>query len=472
MIARMHGLGAPRLAFGLRRARASREREQVQAERRKAAILDKDSFHTLFERLPIGAYRSSWEGQQLRANAALVRLNGYQTEAEMLANIRDIGTEWYCDPQRRGEFARLLREHGQVVDFVSEVYRHKTRERIWVREHAHQVCDARGRICYFEGTVQDITEEHQHQRDLHASERRFRAMTELSSDWYWELDAMGHFVRLDIGSRGINPGASEEVLGKTRQQLTQIDLSASQWATYQGMLDRRETFYDFEMAIHGDNSRLLWHAISGAPIFDSAGVFVGYRGIGRDVTRRRESEALIRHMAFHDVLTGLANRRLFMDRLQQALNGMARTGSCAVLMFLDLDSFKSLNDRHGHAAGDSLLQQVGQRLAGCVRSVDTVARLGGDEFTILMQALDADGARAMRHARTAADKVMQALTKDFDLGGETAPLRYACSVSLGVVILRDPLASADVCIQRADAAMYRAKGKGRGGVCIDADAPG
>lgn len=431
-----------------------------------------DSFQTLFERLPIGAYRSSSAGHQLRANAALVKLNGYQTEAEMLAAIHDIGTEWYCDPQRREQFTRLLSEHGQVVDFVSEVYRHKTRERIWVREHAHQVCDAQGRVCYFEGTVQEITDEYQRQRDLHASESRFRAMTELSSDWYWELDAMGRFVRLDIGSRGINPGASEEVLGKSRQQLPQIDLSASQWATYQAILGRRETFYDFEMAIQGDNNRLLWHAISGAPIFDSAGVFVGYRGIGRDVTRRRESEELIRHMAFHDVLTGLANRRLFMDRLQQALNSMARTGSYAVLMFLDLDSFKSLNDRQGHAAGDSLLQQVAQRLTGCVRSVDTVARLGGDEFTILMENVDADDQRAMRHTRTAADKVMQALANDFDLGGEAATLRYACSASLGVVILRNPLASADACMKRADAAMYQAKGNGRGGISIDADARG
>ncbi len=431
-----------------------------------------DSFQTLFERLPIGAYRSSWGGHQLRANAALVQLNGYLTEAEMLAAIHDIGTEWYCDPQRRDQFTRLLSEYGQVVDFVSEVYRHKTRERIWVREHAHQVCDAQGRVRYFEGTVQEITGEYQRQLDLHARESRSRAMTALSSDWYWELDVLGRFVRLDIGSRGITPGASEEVLGKTRQQLPQIELSASQWAAYQALLDAHATFYEFEMQVRGDSKRLLWHAISGEAMFNSEGGFTGYRGIGRDVTARRESEELIRQMAFQDVLTGLANRRLFMDRLQQALISMARTGKHAVLMFLDLDSFKSLNDQRGHAAGDLLLQQVAQRLTGCVRGVDTVARLGGDEFTILMEDVDANDRGSLRHAHAAADKVMQALAMDFDLGGEAATQRYACSVSLGVAILRDPLASADACIKRADAAMYQAKGNGRGGVCIDADAPG
>lgn len=434
--------------------------------------MDTDTFQTLFERLPIGAYRSSYGGHQLRANAALVKLNGYASEAEMLPNIGDIATEWYCDPQRRAQFTQLLSDQGQVVDFVSEVYRHKTRERIWVREHAHQVCDAQGLVRYFEGTVQEITDEYQRQLDLHASESRFRAMTELSYEWYWELDVMGRFVRLDVGSRSINHGLNEEVLGKTRQQLPQIELSASQWATYQALLDARETFYEFEMPTRCDSSRLVWHAISGEPMFNTEGDFAGYRGIGRDVTRRRESEELIRQMAFQDVLTGLANRRLFMDRLQQALIGMARTGQCAVLMFLDLDRFKALNDQRGHAAGDLLLQQVAKRLTACVRGVDTVARLGGDEFTILMEDVDTDDNWAMRHARTAADKVMQALAIDFDLGGEAAPQRYACSVSLGVVILRDPLASADACLDRADAAMYQAKANGRGGIWIDAGAQG
>jgi len=434
--------------------------------------LDTDTFQTLFERLPIGAYRSSYGGHQLRANAALVKLNGYASEAEMLPNIGDIATEWYCDPQRRTQFTQLLSEHGQVVDFVSEVYRHKTRERIWVREHAHQVCDAQGLVRYFEGTVQEITGEYQRQLDLHASESRFRAMTELSSDWYWELDVLGRFVRLDVGSRAPKIDLSEEVLGKTRQQLPQIELSASQWATYQALLDAHKTFYEFELSVRSDDGRLVWHAISGEPMFNTEGSFVGNRGIGRDVTQRHESEELIRQMAFQDVLTGLANRRLFIDRLQQALVSMARTGHCAVLMFLDMDRFKALNDQRGHAVGDLLLQQVAQRLTACVRGVDTVARLGGDEFTILMEDVGTDDQWAMRHARTAADKVMQALAVDFDLGGEAPTQRYVCGVSLGVAILRDPLASADACLNRADAAMYHAKGIGRGGIWIESDTQG
>ena len=116
-----------------------------------------DNRSTLFDLLPIGAYRSSIDGRQLRANAALVRLNGYDSESELLTEVNDIGREWYVDAQRRIEFQRLMQRDGQVTDFVSEVYRHKTRERIWIRENAHLVRSADDTPLYYEGTVEDIT---------------------------------------------------------------------------------------------------------------------------------------------------------------------------------------------------------------------------------------------------------------------------------------------------------------------------
>ncbi len=140
--------------------------------------MERSDFWTLFELLPIGAYRSSAEGRQLRANAALVRLNGYDTEAELLAAVNDIAQEWYVDPQQRRRFRDLIERHGQVVDFCSEIYRHKTRERIWIRENAHAVRDQGGAVLYFEGTVEDVTEFRRAQGALEASERRFRALTE------------------------------------------------------------------------------------------------------------------------------------------------------------------------------------------------------------------------------------------------------------------------------------------------------
>lgn len=112
-------------------------------------------FSSLFDFLPIGAYRSLPDGTQLRANPALVRLNGYRNEPEMLAAVKDIGREWYVDPQRREEFRTILERDGQITAFVSEIYRHHTRERIWISENAHLVRNARGAVRYYEGTVEE-----------------------------------------------------------------------------------------------------------------------------------------------------------------------------------------------------------------------------------------------------------------------------------------------------------------------------
>ncbi|MGN6767217.1 MAG: PAS domain S-box protein, partial [Rhizobiaceae bacterium] len=127
--------------------------------RYRAALQERRNTAELIENLHDGIYRSSLDGHQLAANRALVRLNGYENEAEMLASVNDIATEWYVDPDRRAEFRDILNRDGRVEDFVSEVYRHKTRERIWITESARIVCDPKiGKPLYYEGSVREITE--------------------------------------------------------------------------------------------------------------------------------------------------------------------------------------------------------------------------------------------------------------------------------------------------------------------------
>lgn len=134
-------------------------------------------FASLFNFLPIGAYRSSPDGQMLRANRALVELNGYASEAEMLAAVKDIALEWYVDPVRRAEFQRQLERDGFVRGFVSEIHRHHTRERVWISENAHSVRDAAGVLRYYEGTVEDITERMRTQKALRDNEEQLRLIT-------------------------------------------------------------------------------------------------------------------------------------------------------------------------------------------------------------------------------------------------------------------------------------------------------
>ncbi|MCA3241550.1 MAG: PAS domain-containing protein [Rubrivivax sp.] len=138
-----------------------------------------DPWSTLFEFLPIGAYRSTPDGRQLRANPALVRLNGFASEAEQIAAVRDIATEWYVDPTRRAQFKALIERDDRVVAFESEIYRHKTRERIWVRENAHAVRGTDGRVRHYEGTVEEITDIVRTREALALSEASVRELVSL-----------------------------------------------------------------------------------------------------------------------------------------------------------------------------------------------------------------------------------------------------------------------------------------------------
>ncbi len=138
-----------------------------------------DDFSSLFDFLPVGAYRSTPDGRQLRANPALVRLNGYTSEADQLASVRDIATQWYVRPDRRDEFKALLERDGSVTGFESEVRRADTGARFWVRENAHRVCDAKGRVLFYEGTVEEITGEVRSRETLRRSREQLLQIVDL-----------------------------------------------------------------------------------------------------------------------------------------------------------------------------------------------------------------------------------------------------------------------------------------------------
>ena len=127
------------------------------ARARRALTEAERDYRSLFDNAVDGIYRSSLDGRQLRANPALVKLNGYDSEEEMLRSVNDIAREWYVEPGRRAEFQRLMETHGKVENFVSEIYRHKTRERIWISENARLVRDAKGQPLFYEGTIRDIS---------------------------------------------------------------------------------------------------------------------------------------------------------------------------------------------------------------------------------------------------------------------------------------------------------------------------
>ena len=171
-----------------------------------------------------------------------------------------------------------------------------------------------------------------------------------------------------------------------------------------------------------------------------------------EITERQQAEERVRHMAHHDALTGLPNRNLLEDRLNQALAQAQRSRHRVAVMFLDLDRFKSINDSLGHAVGDDLLKAVAQRLRGAVRTVDTVARLGGDEFVVVLPDIaDADAAARV------AEKIIAAFVPSVQLGAH----ELNTSTSIGIALYPDDSDASHGLVKLADAAMYLAKRDGR-----------
>ena len=671
---------------------------------------------SLFEQLPIGAYRSSVDGQLLQVNAAFLRLNGYQNQEEMQADPAAHRNP-YVQPQRRERFAALMREHGQVTNFVSEMLRLKTGQSMWVREHAHVVRDEQGEVLFYEGTVEDITPERASRaalrkseamlrnllqtipyqvwlkdidgvylicndafaatlgvppqdiigtRDAHWLEDRVVEVFSMSDRWAiqagkavtfeentptlvnphgdlfevtktpmrdggghiigvlgvarniqerkvaeallrdtteqlelaimgadlgrWDHDltsergyylderacqmlgrppqeselarAWGHLVHPEdlasamqamrahltgsspayqaeyrarhtdgrwmwLSSRGkvvqfSKDGAPQRMVGtlmdisgrkqaEAQLHATQAELQATLTALpdllfefsatghYRavhsrdvGMLARPPEVLldravdevlpkdaaDACMAAlheaqatgrsHGKQYSLelpagkLWFELSVVRKPTVPGEEERFIAIARDISERKSAEEAIRHLAFHDTLTGLPNRRLLTDRLQQAMGTSQRKGEHGALMFLDLDQFKQLNDTYGHDVGDLLLQEVARRLQQSIRAVDTVARLGGDEFVVLIQDLSADFDEARLHATTVGHKILASLNEPYLLD----QMQHATTPSIGITLFKGESAAPSELLKQADTAMYQAKADGRNTLCF------
>ena len=180
-------------------------------------------------------------------------------------------------------------------------------------------------------------------------------------------------------------------------------------------------------------------------------------GISTDISKHKQAEAAIHQLAFYDPLTHLPNRRLLLERMQQAMLSNVRDKQCGALLFIDVDNFKDLNDTLGHHVGDELLRTMAQRLATCTRAQDTLARQGGDEFVVLLENLHSSMPDAVQQARHVAQKILAKLHESYTLQGHF----YTASVSIGVAMFTAEGATQEDLLKQADLAMYQAKAGGR-----------
>jgi diguanylate cyclase (GGDEF)-like protein/PAS domain S-box-containing protein len=293
---------------------------------------------------------------------------------------------------------------------------------------------------------------------LRASEARFRSLTHLSSDFFWEMDAQHRLTSIVHGPNYAAAQVARGVLGKTPWGVASSSPDQAGWAAHMAVLNSHLPFRDFEFARVMPDGGTRYFSVSGEPRFDEHGAFAGYRGIGRDVTEIALARERIASLAYNDALTGLANRTSLSPALEQAIERTRRHRSKLAGVFMDLDGFKQINDAHGHAAGDAFLVEVARRLRKGLRASDVVARLGGDEFFVVLEQMQDTPAVERVVSKLAAE-----VLKPYELFGG---VKTRISASLGVSIFPDDAGDAATLMAHADKAMYAAKRAGKNAFCI------
>jgi diguanylate cyclase (GGDEF)-like protein/PAS domain S-box-containing protein len=291
-------------------------------------------------------------------------------------------------------------------------------------------------------------------KQIRQNEERFRSLTSLGSDFYWEID---HQLRFKLYEGQVvsqsNKSAVKSAIGHTLWKIPGVEPDSMSWKKLRIQLKKGKAFRDFEFSFTNDDGKLYHLSMSGEPMLDAAGGFTGYRGITRDITSKKLITNKIKYLATHDTLTGLPNRVMFSELLNQFIHNANRYKEQRfAVLFIDLDRFKAINDTYGHHIGDQILREVATRLKVPLRSSDIVARLGGDEFVVLLQKVS-----DKEHCSLIAANILKIFSQPITLDQR----EFMLGASIGISLYGVDANNEETLMTHADTAMYAAKEDGR-----------
>ena len=340
-----------------------------------------------------------------------------------------------------------FREDGYYLLVLNQIHA----PRIWTRHEIGFLDSVSGHVSVALEKILMMDQRKNAQNDLRIAATAFE-----SQEGMFITDEAGAILRVNRAFSRITGYSSDEVIGRNPRFLSSNLQTAS---FYAAMWDDIHNTGAWEGEI--------WNRRKGGEIYPEYqtitavrapdGKITNYVATFNDITVSKTAADEIRNLAFFDPLTGLPNRRLLMDRLNQALASSTRSGLKGSLLFIDLDNFKTLNDTLGHDIGDRLLQQVAHRLTSCVREGDTVARLGGDEFVVMLEDLSTQALEAAAQTEGVGEKILAALNQPYQL----AQHEYRSTPSIGATLFGDHERSTDELMKQADIAMYQSKKAGR-----------
>jgi diguanylate cyclase (GGDEF)-like protein/PAS domain S-box-containing protein len=431
-----------------------RSAEQTLRASEAAAVAARDALETVLDATTQYAIiGTDADGLITVFNGGAERMLGYR--AEDVVGIHQPGL--FHDPE---ELELLAGEFGVPVDRVlghgTRTTDTDTRDWTLVRSDGVKlpvsltitaIRSGDGTLTGYLGIGRDITAERQAARELRDAEERFRNAFDKAPIGKALVSAEGSFTRVNGALCAILGYSEHELLGLTFQTLTHPEDLSVDLEHMRRLLARESEAYSMEKRYRHAAGHYIWALLSVSLVCDEAGEPLYFVSQIQDISEQKLNAERLTELTLRDPLTGLANRVLFADRLEHAVERSRRSRVRMAVLFIDLDRFKSVNDSLGHAAGDELLRQAAERMRRAVRPADTIARLGGDEFTVLCEDL-----ATVNDAGWVADRLSDALEQPFELLGATTRI----GVSIGIAIA-EATDSAETLLAKADAAMYRTK---------------
>ncbi|HEY6984867.1 MAG TPA: diguanylate cyclase, partial [Rhodanobacteraceae bacterium] len=411
-------------------------------------------FRGLFEGVIEGVYQSTRDGRLVSVNSAFVKMLGYGSAEEMYALPSSVMLYWSAPD--RAEFVRKVDADGEVRS-MEVVLRRRDGTAVVALENSRGVRDGSGRIVGYEGTVSDITERKRAEQAMFAEKDRALVTLQSIGDAVITTDAAGRIEYLNPVAEDLTGWDSHEAQGRSLREvfniLNEVTREPLEDPVSRALREGNVIAVTDQTVLVNRRGQEIAIQDSAAPIRDRLGRIIGAVMVFHDVSRERRLRRALAYQASHDALTGLINRREFENRLNEALlTARSDEGTTHVLLYLDLDQFKLVNDTCGHQAGDRLLKQITGILQTRIRTSDTIARLGGDEFGILLQDCTADRAAKI------ADSLRQAI-REYRFEWQDGAMNVG--VSIGIVEINSSSESIGSVLSASDVACYAAKDSGR-----------
>lgn len=433
-------------------------RDITQRKQMEEALRENEErFRAIFENSGVGISIAELDRTLVQTNPAYQTMTGYSGDELLGKPIAEL-THPHDVPADAKLNMKLL--SGKLDRYQREKrYIRKDGEIIWVKPTVSVVRNTEGEPLFFVGVVEDITTRKRTEDALRESEERFRQLFEHSVDLLFVHDDKGKIVECN--------SEACRALGYTREELLSFnvgDIAVKLLSGEERRAQKNGTLWEQAMRSESghivgfEQNRLRRKDGTTFPVEVGVGAidYGGRRMIfasARDISEHKELEEQLTYQAFHDPLTYLPNRALFLERLEHALARTSRRQSCVAVLYMDLDNFKVINDTLGHEVGDSLLKAVSERLKTCLRPEDTVARFGGDEFTMLLEDIeDTD------EAKRVAERITEVLRTPFQLRQQEIYANITIGISVGTSAGDSP----EDLLRKADIAMYEAKRTGKG----------